>query len=239
MKFPQPLQEGRLIKRYKRFLADIQTEQGQTTIHCPNTGSMKNCQDPDARVWYTDSANPKRKYPCTWQIVETDGQYLVGINTSLANHLVGEAITSGVVTELNAYEEIRYEVPYGNQKSRIDILLQSRADAEQENCYVEIKNVSLGLGDGLGLFPDAVTTRGHKHLQELIDVKKNGERAVLFFCVQHTGIDHVRPADDIDPEYGRLLRLAQQSGVELIAYGAEFDLLNSRVELRQKLLVEC
>ncbi len=239
MKFPQPLQEARLIKRYKRFLADIQTEQGQITIHCPNTGSMKNCQDPDSRVWYTDSENPKRKYPCTWQIIEIAGQYLVGINTGLANKLVAEAIESGVVGELKAYKKIRYEVPYGSQKSRIDILLQSGEAARQENCFVEVKNVSLGVGDGIGLFPDAVTTRGHKHLQELMEAKKSGARAVLFFCVQHTGIDRVRPADDIDPEYGRLLRQAQQQGVELMAYGAEFDVINSHIALRRKLVVEC
>lgn len=239
MEFPQPLQEGRLIKRYKRFLADIRTEQGEQTIHCPNTGSMKNCQDVDARIWFTDSKNPRRKYPCTWQLVEVDGEHLVGINTGMANHLVTEAISTGVVSELQSYSEIRTEVAYGSQSSRIDILLSSESGQDQDVCYVEVKNVSLGIGNGIGLFPDAVTTRGHKHLQELMEVKALGARALLFFCVQHTGIDLVRPADDIDAEYGRLLRQAQNSGVEILAYAAEFDLNDSTVRLHRRIPVEC
>lgn len=237
MEFPSTLQEGVLIKRYKRFLTDIKTSSGETiTIHCPNTGSMKNCQDPDSRVWYSDSGNPKRKYPCTWQIVEAEGKHLVGINTGLANKLVEEGIGSGAIKELQGYSSIRREVPYGEQKSRIDILLEDEQQAPGR-CYVEIKNVSLGVGNGLGLFPDAVTTRGQKHLQELMTIKKQGDRAVLLFCVQHEGINEVKPADEIDPDYGKLLRQAAEAGVEVLAYGAEFSISKNSIALNKPLTV--
>lgn len=237
MQFPFPLQEAVLIKRYKRFLADIELASGESmTIHCPNTGSMKNCQDAGSRVWYSESGNPNRKYPCTWQIVEVERKYLVGINTGLANSLVEEGIRSGAVAELQGYASLRREVPYGEQKSRIDILLE---DGEQTNecCYIEIKNVSLGVGDGLGLFPDAVTTRGQKHLQELMAIKESGHRAVLFFCVQHEGISEVRPADEIDPKYGELLRKAVSCGVEILVYGVQFSTSDNTIELNRLLKV--
>lgn len=235
MQFPDPLQEAVLIRRYKRFLADIETADGRRlTIHCPNTGSMKNCQEPGSRVWYTLSDNPKRKYPGTWQIVEVDRKFLVGINTGLANTLVAEAIVAGRVEALAGYSQIRREVPYGEQRSRIDLLLES---GRQADCYVEVKNVSLGMGQGRGLFPDAVTVRGHKHLQELMQMVAAGNRAALFFCVQHTGIDFVSPADEIDPEYGRLLREAQAVGVELLAMRARFDVDGGGIELQEQLPV--
>lgn len=238
MKFPAPLQEGILLKRYKRFLADVELPSGDViTIHCPNTGSMKNCQQPRSRVWFTDSGNAKRKYPCTWQIVEVDGKFLVGINTGLSNGLVAEGIESGCVTELQGYTTIRREVPYGEQRSRIDLLLENQ-ESDAPRCYIEVKNVSLGLGDGLGEFPDAVTTRGQKHLQELMHIKSTGDRAVLFFCVQHEGIDVVRPADAIDPAYGRLLREAVASGVEVMAYGAAFRLAEDSIALGKRVAVK-
>ena len=238
MQLQKKLQTGVLIKRYKRFLADITTEAGENiTIHCPNTGSMKNCQEPGSRVWYTDSENPKRKYACTWELVEVDSRHIVGINTGLANKLVYDAIASARIVELQGYESIRTEVAYGEQKSRIDLLLCGTANDPDALCYVEVKNVSLGLGDGLGSFPDAVTTRGQKHLQELLHMHTLGHRAVLLFCVQHSGIQRITPADNIDPEYGRLLREVVASGVEVLAYRAEFDLQNSRIELREKVPV--
>ena len=240
MKFENPLQSARLIKRYKRFLADIRLEDGsEITIHCPNTGSMKNCQTPDSRIWYTDSANPKRKYPCTWQFIETIDkltQHLVGVNTGLANKLVVEALEKNVIAQLQGYQKLKTEVPYGDQNSRIDVFL-SNHDGAESDCYVEVKNVSLGLGDGLASFPDSVTTRGQKHLQELMLVRKQGFRAVLLFSVQHTGIDRVTPADDIDPEYGRLLRLAAASGVEIFAYGVEVDVETSSVSMQGQIEV--
>ncbi len=253
MQLKQPLQQAILRKRYKRFLADIELANGKTiTIHCPNTGSMKNCQQAGSRIWYTDSENPQRKYPCTWQIVEVDSRYLVGINTALANKLVYEALSEGRIKQLSGYTEIRAEVAYGEQGSRIDFLLASPEEAGSEeasaeverpllprpsSCYLEVKNVSLGIGQGRGIFPDSVTTRGQKHLQELMHMQTLGHRAVLLFCVQHSGIQQVAPADDLDPEYGRLLRLAARSGVEVLAYGVKFDVENSTLELAEELPV--
>lgn len=238
MQLQKKLQTGVLLKRYKRFLADITTESGESiTIHCPNTGSMKNCQEPGSKIWYSDSENPKRKYACTWELVEVDNKHIVGINTGLANKLVHEAIASNRIIELTAYKTIRTEVAYGEQKSRIDLLLEGTASDPNALCYVEVKNVSLGLGDGLGSFPDAVTTRGQKHLQELLHMHTLGHRAVLLFCVQHSGIQRIIPADEIDPEYGRLLREVVSKGVEVLAYRADFDVQNSSVTLREKVPV--
>ena len=234
MNFEAPLQSGILLKRYKRFLADVKLDSDQIiTIHCPNTGSMKNCKEPGSRVWFSTSENKKRKYPHTWQFVEVNKNHLVGINTGLSNKLVVDAIQNGAVRELQNYEQLKTEVPYGAQKSRIDILLSNK----HEECYVEVKNVSLGMKAGLGLFPDAVTTRGQKHLEELMLIKKSGARAILFFCVQHTGIEKVSPADDIDPKYSTLLRKAMAEGVESIAYGTDIDTKNSIVELKNQIPV--
>ena len=219
MQLQKKLQEGVLLKRYKRFLADITTQAGESiTIHCPNTGSMKNCQEPGSRIWYSDSENPNRKYACTWELVEVDNKHIVGINTGLANKLVHEAITSNRIIELTTYESIRTEVAYGEQKSRIDLLLEGTAKDPDALCYVEVKNVSLGL-------------------QELLHMHSLGHRAVLLFCVQHSGIRRIIPADNIDPEYGRLLREVASKGVEVIAYRADFDVQNSRVMLREKVPV--
>lgn len=238
MQLQSKLQVGVLVKRYKRFLADITTVAGETiTIHCPNTGSMKNCQEPGSRLWYSDSENPKRKYACTWELVEVANKHIVGINTGLANKLVAEAISSAWIAELEGYNSLRTEVAYGEQKSRIDLLLEGTASEPDALCYVEVKNVSLGLGGGLGSFPDAVTTRGQKHLQELLHMRALGHRAVLLFCVQHSGIDRIIPADSIDPEYGRLLREVVSQGVEVLAYKADFDVKNSRIALRDKVPV--
>ncbi len=217
MKFDQPLEQGILLKRYKRFLADVQLPDGkEITIHCPNTGSMKNCVVEHGPCWFSRSDNPKRKYPCTWEIATTPGASLAGVNTARANALVREAIENGVVSELQGYDDIRGEVKYGEENSRIDLLLENSS----QRCFVEVKNVTLGMGDGLGLFPDAVTARGTKHLRELMNVAAGGDRAVLFFCVQHSGINRVMPADDIDFEYGKTLREAVAAGVEVLAYKA-------------------
>ncbi|MCI5107788.1 MAG: DNA/RNA nuclease SfsA [Pseudomonadales bacterium] len=235
MKLPEQLQAATLLRRYKRFLADIELADGsQLTIHCPNTGSMKNCQQAGSRVWYTLSDNPKRKYPGTWQLIEVDKKHLVGINTGLANKLVREAIESQRVGSLTSFDAIRSEVPYGEQRSRIDLLLQAEG---KPPCYIEVKNVSLGQADGQGLFPDAVTQRGQKHLQELMEMVRQGNRAVLCFCVQHSGIDRLSPADEIDPDYADLLRQASAAGVELIALRASFDVQASEISLTEEIPV--
>lgn len=213
MKFPEPLQTGTLIKRYKRFLADVETESGEIiTIHCPNTGSMKNCAEPGSQIWFSDSHSEKRKYRHTWEIVAVSGAAKAGINTGLANKLVLEALEKGKVEALAGYPVIKTEVKYGSENSRIDLLLEN----DKEQCFVEVKSVTLGEGK-VAYFPDAVTTRGHKHLRELMAMKAEGHRAVLFFCVQHTGVSEVRPADSIDPHYGQLLREAMGCGVEVLA----------------------
>ncbi len=230
MRFPFPLQQGTLQRRYKRFLADIRTAAGdQLTVHCPNTGSMKHCCAPESRVWYWDSGNSKRKYPHTWELVEVESRYLACINTGRANSLVVEAIEQGLITELQGYTQLRTEVKYGAENSRIDILLSDAhmPAAVSPSCYVEVKNVTLLLDQQraleaelrTGAFPDAVSQRGSKHLREVMHMVAEGHRAVLLFCVAHTGIEQVRPADEIDPVYGQTLREAVAAGVEVYAYG--------------------
>ena len=213
MRLP-PLVEGRLIRRYQRFLADIELADGAVvTAHCPNSGSMKGCMTPGSRVYLSHSGNKGRKLAFTWELVETDGCW-AGINTALPNRLVREAIEEGTVAELQGYGTIRPEVPYG-EHSRIDLLLEGA----QGRCFVEVKNVTLVEG-GRALFPDAVTARGQKHLRELMRVVGEGDRGVIFFTVQRGDGRSVSPADAIDPEYGRLLRLALDNGVEALAYRA-------------------
>ncbi len=218
MKFSPPLRQATFIRRYKRFLTDITLNSGEmTTIHCPNTGSMKNCCVENSPCWYSVSGNPKRKYPYTWEIATVAGGYLAGIHTGRANQLVREAIDNGVIQELQGYQQCLAEVKYGLENSRIDFLLK---EGLQADCYVEVKSVTLGVGQGVGLFPDAVSVRAVKHLRELMEMIDRGYRAVLVFCVQHTGIDQVSPADTIDPEYGKVLREAIRHGVEVMAYRA-------------------
>jgi len=193
----------------------VKLEDGSiVTAHCPNSGSMKGCAAPGSRACLSISVNTKRKLPYTWELVESDGGW-IGINTGLSNYLVREAIESAVVKELQGFPVIRPEVPYGSN-SRIDLLLESEAGL----CYVEVKNVTLADGRH-ALFPDAVTTRGQKHLHELMQVVRAGHRGVIFFAVQRGDVDSVSPADHIDPEYGRLLRLACENGVEPLAYQGE------------------
>lgn len=241
MQFDRPLQPAILIQRYKRFLADVRLPNGECiTLHCPNTGSMRNCQTPGSRVWYTDSGNSKRKYPCTWQIVENEDGQLVGVNTGLANKLVVEAIQVGRVPELAGFTRLATEVAYGENRSRIDILLETtNGDAlAPAKCFVEVKNVSLAVEPGRAIFPDAVTARGHKHMQELMLMRAQGQRAVLLFCVQISDVGIVAPADSIDPEYGRLLRQAAARGVEVLAYRAEFDLAHSCITLNTGIAID-
>lgn len=231
---------AQLVRRYKRFLADVILPNGEmTTLHCPNTGSMKNCVQPDSPCWYSVSDNPSRKYPYTLEVVTTPDGYLAGINTSRANALVEQAISKGIVTELQGYASLKREVVYGSEKSRIDFLLEREIGSASivERCYVEVKNVTLMEEKGQGLFPDAVSERGTKHLRELMQMVKDGHRAVLLFCVQHSGIEWVEPADLIDSQYGKTLRQAVANGVEVIAYGADINPDVSDISLRKKLPV--
>ncbi len=218
MIFEESLLEARLIQRYKRFLADVELPDGsQLTAHTPNTGAMLGCAEPGSRVWLRDTANPKRKYIYSWELVETMAGVLVGINTGLAPQLVQETIVDGRIADLQGYNTLRREVPYGLENSRIDLLLQDGADPD---CYVEVKNVTAMAESGTAIFPDAVSRRGSKHLRELIEMVKRGYRAVIFYCVQRQDAESLSPASTIDPEYADTMRLALNAGVEAIAYRA-------------------
>jgi sugar fermentation stimulation protein A len=211
------------LRRYKRFLADVRLPNGEEiTLHCPNTGSMKNCVVPESPCWYSTSASKTRKYPHTLEIVSVPGNHWAGINTGRANGLVKAAIADGVISELQGYQTLRAEVRYGEENSRIDFLL-SENPQDKRLCYLEVKSVTLMEAEGQGFFPDAVSARGTKHLRELMQMLHEGHRAVLCFCVQHSGIRQVSPADHIDSSYGATLRAALAAGVEVIAYGAVIE----------------
>jgi sugar fermentation stimulation protein A len=234
MDFPKALIEGVLVRRYQRFLADVVLSDGRIiTAHTPNTGSMKGCCEPGSRVWLRDTGNSRRKYILTWELVETCSGVLVGINTGLPSQLVAEGIRTGVIRELQGYDELRSEVPYGRENSRIDLLLKGEGGA---CCYVEVKNVTLMEGR-IALFPDAVSVRGTKHLRELATIAAEGHRAVMFFCVQRADAVEVSPADAIDPRYGAALRQALVRGVEVLAYDACVS--PHAVVLRARLPVVC
>lgn len=220
MQFSPPLIKGKLIKRYKRFLADITLSSGEEiTAHCANTGAMTGCMPQGANVWLSVSDNAKRKYPHSWQLVEIKPNVLACINTSLTNKLAQEALLNNQIKELSGFDNWRSEVPYGSEGSRVDFVL----DYANKQVYVEVKHVTLSTEEGVGSFPDAVTKRGQKHLRELIQQVKCGDRAVLLFIIMRTDVNLVTPADSIDVEYGRLLREAVSAGVEVIAYKAKID----------------
>jgi sugar fermentation stimulation protein A len=215
MRFESPLISGRLIKRYQRFLADVELPDGQIiTAHCPNSGSMKGCNIPGSPVLLSAQNKPGRKYPYTWEMIFVNDTW-AGINTAHPNLLVSEAIANGEIPELSGYPLLQREARYGRENSRIDILLSNN----EKCCYVEVKNVTLVEGNR-ALFPDAVTERGQKHLRELMEMVAEGHRGIIFFLVQRGDALSVSPADTIDPTYGQLLRTAVASGVEALAYRA-------------------
>lgn len=218
---------GTLIRRYKRFLADVLLEGGQTvTAHCPNSGSMKACCEPGRPVFLSRHDNPKRKLAYTWELIHMPGS-LVGVNTQIPNRLTAHAIASGDVAELSGYETLKREVKVG-EHSRIDI----RLDAPNRRlCYVEVKNCTL-VTDSLATFPDAVTVRGQKHLLELQKLVAAGFRCAMFFLIQRMDARTFAPADHIDAEYGKKLRQARQNGVEVLAYDVHIDLAGIRLRRR-------
>lgn len=229
MRFDPPLVEGRLVRRYKRFLVDVELDDGQmVTAHCTNTGSLRGCLAPGARVMLAPADAPGRKLRWTWKMVRV-GRTWVGVDTGLAVPLVGEALAGGLLSELEGYDRILPEVPYGQQgRSRIDLLLsrggrpvrrkgrRTLFDGD-ERVYVEVKNTTLALPGKRAAFPDAVTERGRKHLDELIAMVGEGHRAAMVFCAQRSDCRGFVPADEIDPAYGRTLRRAVQAGVEAYA----------------------
>jgi len=219
MKFEDKLIKGKLIKRYKRFLSDVELENGEIVVaHCANSGSMLSVKDEGATVWLSPSNNPKRKLKFTWEIIEKDG-FNVGINTGLPNKIVEEAILADQIPELLGYDSLRREVKYG-VNSRIDVLLE---DASKPKCYVEVKSVTLRRGENAD-FPDSVTTRGAKHLRELGDMVEEGHRSVMFYLVQRADCKVMDIARDIDPTYDAELKNALKRGVEVVCYQCDVGL---------------
>ena len=237
MRFDPPLERAKFLRRYKRFFADMELPDGSLeTAHCPNTGSMLNCLVEGSACYFSRSNNPKRKLGTTLEYVTCTSGKLACINTHRANQIVKEALFAGNIIELADYLEIAPEVKYGEENSRIDFKL---GGSDQEDCYVEVKSVTLA-GEGpeksVGYFPDAVTTRGQKHLRELMAMVADGHRAILFFSVQHQDIDLVRVASHVDPKYAQLLADAMQAGVEVLAY--QVCISPKRLELEKRIHFE-
>lgn len=219
MKITQNYIEGRLVKRYKRFLADVELANGDIiTAHTGNTGAMRGCSDPGSRVWLYDTENPKRKYRYSWDLVEDLSGNLIGIHTTRANKLVHEAILAGKIAELKGYDLIKPEVKYENSSTRFDFYLQNHTESSPKGCFVEVKSVTAKRDAETAIFPDAKSERAKKHLETLFDAVEKGYRGVIFFCIQRSDASVFKPADEIDPVYGELLRKVCDSGVEAIAY---------------------
>lgn len=209
--------------RYKRFLADVDVAGQTLTLHCPNTGKMTGCAEPGWTVYFSTSANLKRKYAHTWELVQNDQGQFICVNTAQANAMVAEALATQTITPLAQYTEIKAEVRYGSEKSRIDFLLRASG---LPDCYVEVKSVTLlsSAGEpGQGYFPDTQSERAQKHVRELMQCVRDGHRAVLLFCVLHTGIRRVSPAQHLDPVYGGLVAEAMAMGVECLAWRADIS----------------
>ena len=216
MELPQPLIPGTLVRRYKRFLADVRLDDGSdVTAHVANPGSMLGLCEPGLRVWLSRSHDPRRKLAYSWELVAAGGA-LVGVNASRPNALAAEALDQGRIPELAGYAERRREVRYG-RNSRIDLRL-SDPEGARPDCFVEVKNVHLKRRDRLAEFPDAVTARGAKHLDELVNVVAAGSRAVMLYIIQRGDCDRLAVASDIDPAYARALDRAIAHGVEAYAY---------------------
>jgi sugar fermentation stimulation protein A len=215
--FPK-LVSGTLIRRYKRFLADVALANGRTvTAHCPNTGSMKGCSEPGRPVYLSRSENPKRKLAYTWELIQMPAS-LVGVNTGVPNRLVYSALSAGAVPELSGYDSVRREVSVA-KGARIDIAMEDRSGGR---CFVEVKNCTL-VEDGVARFPDAVTGRGLRHLSELVRLVRAGSRCAMFYLIQRTDAFCFSPAAAIDPAYSRGLGAAISAGVEVVAYDVRID----------------
>lgn len=217
MQFSSPYIPAILLRRYKRFLADVELEHGEVvTVHTPNTGAMLGVATPGMSVWLRDTQSSTRKYRFSWEISEPYEHVYVGVHTGLVNALVVEAIDNGTIVELQGYTRIEQEVAYGAENSRIDLLLKK----DGYDCYVEIKNVTARDEQAIAMFPDAVSLRGQKHLRELMRVVAKGQRGVILYCIQRSDVEGFRAAAEIDAEYARLLREAMEQGVDVLAYKA-------------------
>ena len=215
MEFPRPLVPATLIRRYKRFLADIRLDDGrEVTAHCPNRGAMLGLKEPGLRIWVEPNEDPKKKLKYAWRLVELQGGGWAGIDATAPNRIVGEALRAGQIDAFAGYSEIRAEQKYGTN-SRIDFLL---SEAGRPDLYLEIKNVHLMRSPGLAEFPDCVTERGAKHLEELSRIARSGGRAVMFYCVQMTGADRFGIAADLDPRYSAAFERAMAAGVDVLVF---------------------
>jgi len=229
MKFENKLVKGKLIKRYKRFLSDVELEDGSVVVaHCTNSGSMKSCIEEGAPVYLSPATDPKRKTKFTWEMIFMNDDW-IGINTMIPNKLAFDAIKNGEIEKLKGYTFVKREVKFGD--SRFDIY----AENENERCFVEVKNVTMKVGN-YALFPDSVTTRGRKHLETLIEVKKSGIRAVMLYVIQRMDVEVFGPAEDIDPEYAKSLRKAIKHGVEVIAVQAKVS--PDGIEINDQMIIE-
>lgn len=226
MYFPESLIHGRLIKRYKRFLADVILDSGETiTAHCTNSGTMKSCLEDNAEVYLTPVDDPKRKTKFTWEMIKINGDW-VGVNTGNPNKLAFEAIKIGEIEKLKGYTDVKREVKFDD--SRFDVMAKN----DSETCYIEVKNCTLKEGDYV-LFPDAITSRGKKHLETLIKVKEQGMRAVMLYIIQRSDVNKFAPAKEIDPTYAETLKKAYEKGVEIIAMQAKVS--PEKIELVKEL----
>lgn len=216
MKLPQEYLHGILIKRYKRFLVDVKLDDDVImTAHTANTGAMLGCAEPGMQVWLYDRYNPKRKYRYSWELVADKENNFVGIHSHHANKLVEEAIHEKKIKDLQDYQSISAEVKYLNTNSRFDFLLSGNNG--KPDCYLEVKNVTAKRNNSTAIFPDAVSTRGQKHLQHLMDAKSKGYRAAIIYCIQRNDVDYFSAAQEIDSDYAKLVTKAKDAGVEIIA----------------------
>ena len=226
MKFDPPLTQARLERRYKRFFADVRlADDSVITAHCPNPGSMMGLAEPGWRVWLSHHSNPKRKLPWSWEIVESDKGNLIGVHTGKTNDLVHEALLEGSIEEIHGFEKIGREVRVSD-KSRIDFLLT------EPKTYIEVKSVTLSRKPGLAEFPDAKTTRGVKHLQELSILAGQGHRAVMLYVAQREDCERFTPAGDIDPAYSQAMKEGARAGVEILCYNCTVSTTGIRISRR-------
>jgi sugar fermentation stimulation protein A len=220
MRFQTPLQPARLVRRYKRFLADAVLEDGrEVTAHCPNPGAMMGLAEPGMRVWLEPNDDPRKKLKFGWRLVELDAGNMAGIDTGVPNCIVGEALAEGRIAGLTGYGSIRSEQRYG-ENSRIDFLL---SEPGRPDAHVEVKNVHLRRDSDWAEFPDCVTARGAKHLAELSRIARDGGRAVMLFVVQRTDCARFRLAPDLDPAYAMAFDSARDMGVEVMCHGTEIS----------------
>ena len=215
MRFETPLVPARLIRRYKRFLADCTLEDGRAvTAHCANPGSMMGLAEPGAKIWLEPNDDPKKKLKYGWRLVDHENGHFTGVDTSVPNKVLREALEAREVPELAAYETVRPEIKYG-KSSRIDFLLTG---TDLPDAYVEVKSVTLSRESGLAEFPDSITARGTKHLAELAAMAAQGYRAIMLYLVQRSDCDRFALAADIDPAYAAAFEIARAQGVERLIY---------------------